>query len=524
MRYKDGIKKTTQVKVKGYDHNPGAGDGALWDMKNMTGDKFPLLSTRRKRLLLRCLEEPHGLYAHDGLFWVDGMGFFANGEQKGTVEAGKKEFVSLGKYLLIFPDKAYYRTDTGEFGALEAEWTGTVTITSGTYGGKPAAANTIKTTGKPFPFAVNEAVKITGCTLSENDKTPIIRELSENKKELRFYENTFAQKSWTGQVTLKREVPDLDFLCENENRVWGCKGDTIYASYLGNPFIWNNFDGLATDSFAVEVGSAGNFTAACSFMGYPMFFKEDHIYKVYGSKPSNFQVMGSARLGVKAGAEKSLAVAGERLFYLSRSGIAACSGGMPEDISHAFGEAVYQNAAGGSDGGKYYVSMKERETGAWHLFVFDTRTGLWHREDSTEVLDFAWDNGGLVCLDRGGSMWLCNPGGTEEQGEEEAQLQSFAEFGDFIENSSDEKGLSKIQLRVELEPGATLGIKLKFDSEDAWQTVSVLQAAPKKRSFLLPVIPRRCDHWRLRLEGTGGWTLYSLSREYYAGSDLGAAI
>ena len=29
MRYKDGIKKTTQVKVKGYDHNPGAGDGAL---------------------------------------------------------------------------------------------------------------------------------------------------------------------------------------------------------------------------------------------------------------------------------------------------------------------------------------------------------------------------------------------------------------------------------------------------------------------------------------------------------------
>ncbi len=156
--------------------------------------------------------------------------------------------------------------------------------------------------------------------------------------------------------------------------------------------------------------------------------------------------------------------------------------------------------------------------------MFDTRTGLWHREDSTEVLDFAWDNGGLVCLDRGGSMWLCNPGGTEEQGEEEAQLQSFAEFGDFIENSSDEKGLSKIQLRVELEPGATLGIKLKFDSEDAWQTVSVLQAAPKKRSFLLPVIPRRCDHWRLRLEGTGGWTLYSLSREYYAGSDLGAAI
>ena len=125
MRYRDSIKKTTQVKVKGYDHNPGSGDGTLWDMKNMTGDKYPLLSTRRKRRLLRRLESPCGLYAHDGLYWVDGTGFYADGERKGTVEAGKKEFVSLGKYLLIFPDKAYYRTDTGEFGALEAEWTGT---------------------------------------------------------------------------------------------------------------------------------------------------------------------------------------------------------------------------------------------------------------------------------------------------------------------------------------------------------------------------------------------------------------
>ena len=315
----------------------------------------------------------------------------------------------------------------------------------------------------------------------------------------------------------------MDFLCENENRVWGCKGDSIYASYLGNPFIWNNFEGLATDSFAVDVGSAGDFTAACSFMGYPMFFKEDHVYKVYGSKPSNFQVMGSARLGVKAGAAKSLAVAGEKLFYLSRSGVASCSGGMPEDISRAFGEMTYQNAVGGSDGRKYYISMKEQETGAWGLFVFDTRTGLWHREDEIQALSFVWDNGSLVLLDSEGGMWLCNPTGSTEPEGEEPELASYVEFGDFIENSSDGKGFSKIQLRVELEPGAELSVKLKFDSEEGWQPLSVLQAAPKKRSFILPMIPRRCDHWRLRLEGVGAWTLYSLSREYYAGSDLGVS-
>ena len=85
----------------------------------------------------------------------------------------------------------------------------------------------------------------------------------------------------------------------------GCgaaKGDTVYASKLGDPFNWNVFDGLSTDSYAVDVGSAGDFTACCSYLGYPCMFKEEHIYKVYGDKPSNFQVMGSASWGWKRGA------------------------------------------------------------------------------------------------------------------------------------------------------------------------------------------------------------------------------
>jgi hypothetical protein len=67
------------------------------------------------------------------------------------------------------------------------------------------------------------------------------------------------------------------------------------------------FDGLADDSYAVNVASSGDFTAAVSYLGYPIFFKEDKVYKVYGSKPSDYQVMSSASLGVKRGAAASLA-------------------------------------------------------------------------------------------------------------------------------------------------------------------------------------------------------------------------
>ncbi len=516
LKYKDGIRKTTQIKLQGYDHNLGAQDGTLWDMQNMTGERYPLLSTRRQRYLVRQLEEPHALYAHDGLYWVDGDGFYADGMRKGTVSKGEKTIVSLGKYLLIFPDKAYYRTDTEEFGSLEASWTGAVTIQDGTYQGEAAAANTIKTTGTPFPFSVNEAVTVSGCEIAENNKTPIIREISEDGKELRFYENTFAQQEWTGTVTVSRDVPDLDYLCVNENRVWGCRGDTIYASCPGNPFVWNSFDGLASDSYAAEVGSAGDFTAAVSYLGYPMFFKEDAIYKVYGNKPSNFEIMASARLGVRKGSSHSLAVAGEKLFYLSRSGVVAYSGGMPESVAHAFGEVSYRDAVAGSDGTRYYVSMHDPD-GNWSLFVFDITTGLWHREDGTHALSFAWQDA-LYLLDSEGGIYSLSR--TENaEAEPEGAFESCAEFGDFIENSSDEKGISKVQMRLSMEPGSEITVYVKFDSEEEWRKVSTVQA-PKKRSFVLPIIPRRCDHWRIRIEGEGQWILYSLSREFYHGSDL----
>lgn len=517
----DEIKKVTQVKFQGYDHREGASDGSLWDMGNLTGDHYPLLAVRGPRYKLRTLAEPGGLYAHQGLYWVDGTWLYENGSKRAALTAGKKRFVSLGAYLLIFPDKVYYRTDTQETGSLEARWSGMASFTDGVFNGEKAKLNTITTTGEPFPFHAGDAVEITGSRQKGNNKTSIIREISEDKRSLHFYENIF-QDDTNASITLARSVPDLDFVCENENRVWGCKDNTIYACKLGDPFNWNVMDGLATDSFTVEsnrnqVGSAGSFTGCCSYLGYPLFFKEDHIYKVYGSKPSNFQIMGSASLGVEQGSADSLAVAGERLFYLSRAGVVSYAGGTPEVISVPLGNVRYRNAVGGSDGTKYYVSL-ENETGGHDLFTFDTRLGLWHREDDTQVLAYAWDRE-LYFLDGKGNLWLGGNPRMIPDGAQREEFESFAEFGDFTEKNPDKKGFSKVQLRAELEAGASLKVLLQFDSDGNWRQISTLNAE-RKRSFSLPVIPRRCDHWRLRLEGTGNWKVLSLSRECYGGSDL----
>ena len=101
----------------------------------------------------------------------------------------------------------------------------------------------------------------------------------------------------------------------------------------------------------------------------------------------------------------------------------------------------------------------------------------------------------------------------------ETQIESRVEFGDFVEGDPNKKGTAKLQIRAELGAGATLIVKMMFNSDGEWRTVAVLKAETK-RSYYLPIIPRRSDHFRIAFEGVGEWRVYSLTREHYAGSEL----
>lgn len=527
MKYADGIVKSQQIKFGGLNRSVGAGDGELRDMRNMTGDHYPLLATRAPRLRYRQLAQPGGLFCWDGLCWVDGTEFYFKGEKKGTVTAGEKTFASLGAYIVIFPDKCYYNGDTGEFGSLEAAWTGNaLTFGDGVLYGETATANCISTAGVRWEdyFHAGDAVTIEGCTAQTGNNLSIIIRAMDGDK-LYFYENSFTLPDGTaytesGELSIRRSVPELKYLCENENRLWGCTDTTIYASKLGDIFNWNVYDGLDTDSYTVDTGSAGVFTGCVSYLGYPTFFKEEHIYKVYGSIPSNFEVMGSATLGLADGAHGSLAVAGEVLFYLSRNGVMAYTGGIPQSMGAAFGTERFRDAVGGSDGLKYYISMKD-ESGAWGLYVYDTQTGLWHKEDETHATHFARWAGNLYMLTEQGELLLTgNAQDPPGEAVEEEPFEWFAEFSDFTEEDPNKKGVCKIQIRLELEAGASVQVWMMADSDGQWRKVSSALGEGAKRSYYLPIVPRRADHYRLKLTGTGGCRIYSLVREYYSGSEL----
>lgn len=331
-----------------------------------------------------------------------------------------------------------------------------------------------------------------------------------------------------GYISVTRKAPDLDFVCVNENRLWGCKGDTIYASALGDPFNFNVFDGLSTDSWQSAVPDEGDFTACVSYGGYPIFFKENSICKVQGDKPSNFQWTLSSRFGVKEGSSWSLAVAGETLFYLSRAGICSYNGGAPRVISEALGANTrWAEASGGSDGIRYYVSLRDYDdSDVSGLYVFDTRYGVWHREDDNWGM-FAFCYESLYMLTNNGDLYRLD--GDTNYGTLEDPITwqvAFADSDNFYEttdsNSQNKKGGPlRILIRATLAEDSTIEVKIKYDdgSTKSVGTITSTSSA-KKKTYILPLILRRCDHYQLSMDGYGDAVIYSIAVERYSGSQF----
>lgn len=59
-----------------------------------------------------------GIFYKNGLMYVDGTALNYKDQKVGTVTDTEKTFVGMGAYVLIWPDKVYYNTHTGEFGSM----------------------------------------------------------------------------------------------------------------------------------------------------------------------------------------------------------------------------------------------------------------------------------------------------------------------------------------------------------------------------------------------------------------------
>lgn len=561
---------------RGYNHNLKIKDGEFWDMKNLSSDEYPVLSPRKSRGIYTKTAAPQGVLSKGELCYVDGTQFVI-GQQRYemnlsvTAKTTPKEMISMGAYVIIMPDKKYINTmNPDERGDIENATYSTEPVTfhmcdatgqgyenavvSATAPDAPedlqywmdtsSSPHVLKrysktteqwvditttyvkmqATGIGKGFSTFDGVKVSGITieqLSTLNGSQVIQECGDDYIVLIGVLDESASQD--GMVRIERRMPVMDFLCENDNRLWGCRYglnndgemvNEIYACKLGDFRNWQCYQGISTDSYAASCGTDGPFTGAITHLGIPIFSKENFFHKIYGSEPSSFQIQTTACRGVQSGCEHSLAIVNEVLYYKSRVGICRYDGSLPEDAGYALGKEPYFDASAGAHGNKYYISMRNAND-EWILFVYDTSVKVWHKEDSLRAVSFCSHLGEMYCVDVDTKEILCLTGsGTAYEG----KVAWMAQSGELGVSTPDTKYISRISIRLQVPAGSQLKVSAQYDVSPEWVELCNIRGTDL-RSFSIPVRPVRCDHMKLRIEGIGEAKIYSIAKTIEGGSD-----
>lgn len=564
MRYplnlrQSATKRSRQTLFGGLDRTLSCPSTHFSHMENLTSDHYPCLSPRDPRETLSGAAGATALIAKDALCWVDGSDFCVNGYPVDMeLSAGEKQLVSMGAWVVIFPDKKRINTADLTWEPLEAFWeaTATVTFTPCTLTGETRTVHTgtqppadtdlwwldtsdtaqlklysaaseswvaltaaytrIAATGIGKAFRQGDGVCLSGI------EAPALADLAGYQPILELGEDHLILQglcpdriTQEGGLCLRRSVPDMDFVTESRNRLWGCKYglsegqlvNEIYACKLGDPTNWHCFQGISTDSVVLSCGTDGPWTGAAT-LDVPLFFKEDRLHRVYGSTYP-FGLTDTPCHGVQRRCHRSLAVVGDTLFYKSPAGVMAYDGSLPVSVSDVLGALPCTGAAGGSLNSKYYLSLWGT---APHLLVYDSRHRLWHREDDLQAACFCTVDGKLYALAQGTVHILAGGAGSET-------VRWSATTGRLTAGDPAQKYLTRLTLGLQMAPGARLRLSLRYDSTGGWEQAAYLLGR-HSRSFSLALPCRRCDHVQLRLEGEGVSRLLSLTQTFQEGSEV----
>ena len=570
-----GRNRSITTDFRGLNLSQGIGDGEWAWMQNMDTREYPAVARRQKRVHVATLNKPNGLCATDRLCFVDGVKFYYNGFYYGDVEDSEKTLVPMGAKIAIFPDKKLFDTTTLSFTDMEQKnvSSGTVRVTLAKGDGTPYGEYTEGDTAPENPengqlwldtsgdapvmktwseaqglwvaetttyvlvsaTGLGQGLKaLDGVTVSGLEEAGLNGDwiLTDAGPDYILFTGILQKAlTQTGEVRVERTCPEMDFVVEKDNRLWGCSSadHEIYCCKLGDPTNWRAYQGVATDSYAVTVGTPGPFTGAAVSGSAVIFFKENCLHRVYGTQPSNFTVYVDNLRGVQQGCHKSAVRVNEYLYYKSVFDVCVYADSEVAGISAALGTESYKNAVAGVCGSRLYLSMEDQE-GAWQLLVYDTAAGVWTREDGTHAVGFASCLTETFMLRADGELYALLPGEYNKdffmvgsdytvyaQEETDEEVSWELRTGEILRELPDHKYIGKIQLYLELDPGARAEVALRRDG-GAWEKVQELSGGDQRRCTL-PIYPRRCDRMEIRLTGVGHARLVNWSKYVGYGSE-----
>jgi len=556
------------IEFKGISRRSMKDDGEMVDALNVTADAYPSLRPRRprgeypidadifrpiriiakfERLAMIAVDDDNHVnfyYDHQKIVAVNDL----TPDSFMVAIHTKICFFPQKTYLEIFPEgQGGYRI--GNYLSMEASAENLSDLTV-TISNEDARVTLASNPGFKYDDAVNLigtlSYRPSGSSTAQTmdcNASCMVKEIVNNNT-LVLPRETFIEMTGQGATEIKfsgditRTIPaNLDYVIEWNNRLWGASNDdnTVYACKLGDPTNWMYYQSTGLDSYAATQGTDGVWTGAAVYSSHIIFFKEFSMCRVYGTAPSNYQVTNTNVYGVEKGSALSVVTVNDTVFYKSTIGIMAYSGGTPVCISDALGVS-FANVVAGTENTKYYASCQMAD-GGYELYVYDIGKSLWYREDPTKFRACANVGDRMYYITSEGSQLMCgddvfcdpllmcsasdtsaricviNPQNRAESMEE---IEWMAEFGPFHEFIESKKIYSRILLRAKAWGESSMKVYIALDEGD-WMLVRSYEHV-RTKGEMIPILPRRCDRYSIKLEGKGDCEILSLTRKVRQGT------
>ena len=334
------------------------------------------------------------------------------------------------------------------------------------------------------------------------------------------------QQVYPRYVKIENPFPQLCAPLEHNNRIWGADNvnNEIKASALGNYKNWDDYRGLASDSYAVSVGSDGAFTASCVLADVPYFFKEHSYTCVYGTRPANFCALTQKEvIGIAPSCADSLQVIGKFAYYMGIDGrIYRFNGSEAQCISAALGNKRFEVIAAAHTVRKYYLLVNEQ--GTRRLYVYSTDTAEWFCEDAHQMSTVFSLNANACALYTvsGANALTCSEIAVLDAWQPSAvqgdDVTWWCESGLLGFENDTYTYISNLKLRLESEVGARVDILAKYDNEPAYTHLATFISTSKAMKTE-KISVRRCAFMRLKIRGHGRSKIYSVAYQMTQGSE-----
>lgn len=559
MKYKI---KNDEMRISELD----ARNGGVSFSENLYGSTDKSLIARGKRACIRKLTLGEGLMGDDTLAYVDnGRLYYGGLEITGLyLTPGEKRILKVGKFLVIFPDEVFFNLenhdDCGSMNSTYMAYGSYITVSDslgtkleyGTVNELPESAEektycllkeasgnlVLKQMLKGMWQNADSYIKImaggigasfrTGdtvyCTGLKETVGGTYFKIGKRMKDALLIKGVLVTNGYSSStIQLSRTVPIFDYVTVSGGRLFGVRRGTdrdgnlvcrMYGSAVGDPFNFAPEGG----GLVMDLDINGMFTGLCDYLGNPVAFTENEIIeaRVKGNSLIGTLVKG---YGVEKGANKSIAQYGGALYYKSRAGICYYDGSYPEIIGEQ--ASSEQASCGIAINGKYYLSA---ENG---ISVYDIKAKKWCKENACGVIAFAECKCSLyaLCRDTDGDFIVLMD---YDNSDSDARFYLADEGYPLVEEAvswrlesadigaGEFDSVCPVRIAVKMKNGGNypICVTVAYDGEHSFAK-SITSALNGTVEIPLPL--RRCESFKIIIEGRGKVKLSGLQAYYRAG-------